>query len=289
MFGATQVGTLSKTFEDKFGLANWLDKRVIVGCDLPAKISTVLPQETLQSMVSGERVSAPVKGQKAVDEQWRRPAIFASNAPPDYADAEGQVGRRVVPFFFNRPVQDRDPLLSERMVTEELPAAVARALTAYLAAVEAHAGEDFWKWCPPAVKRARAEMAGRTNTVRSFLALDADAMEAEMHDRNGNLVRTYPVRVPGLDTAWSRVKAAYEDFTREHCSDRKVDALETGLRNEGFSIESDNVCLACYRHAPGATKCCAAYSSRHRRYLKTVRGLDIVRITEGLLVDGLVD
>jgi hypothetical protein len=60
-------------------------------------------------MVSGERVCVPRKNQIALEVRWDVPTLFASNHQPDYTDNAGQVGRRMVPFKFGRPVAEPDP------------------------------------------------------------------------------------------------------------------------------------------------------------------------------------
>ena len=221
MFSASSTGTLTGNQEQTFGLDGKYNCHVLLGRDLPRKMSTVLSQELLQCMVSGERMCVPRKNQLALEVKWTVPALFASNQHPDYGDGAGQVARRVVPFRFGTPVAEPDPTLLQRILEAELPALVTRMMEAYLSSARTHGQTGFWRWCPAKLLAAQKEAGIAMSYVKRFLALGPDDEQAVTNC--GEVV--YLAKVEGVVTSIKAISAAYTQFTTpnaivEHCQKR---------------------------------------------------------------------
>ena len=276
LFFKGAVGVLSSTNEQVFGLADKCDQQLLVGRDLPRNMATVLAQDVLQSMVTGEDISVPVKNQAARTVKWTAPLVFCSNHVPDYADNAGQIVRRVVVFQMRNAVATPEMDLLDRIRATELPAFLAKTLRAYHAAVEEHGNRAFWSWCPEELRDAQRRLGTETSLVRRFMALGADDPEAAV---DGRIV--FPRRDPGgRSTSLAFVARAYEAFLARHHRDVRSPEKMTkdSLAVAGFALEDRvNTCHACGRTGvPGRrARCCAHFDPASRSRCTVVRGVDL--------------
>jgi transposase len=251
------VGTIGGRREEVFGQANLADKDLVLGMDMPAKLSQALPQEAMQSMVSGEDMEVPRKGQTALHVTWKAPIALASNHMPDYVNTGNNVGRRLVVFNFARVVANPQEDLVARIKETELPNVACRILRAYHAfRAKAAAAGGFWCAVPEQVLEWQSSLAAATNGLYRFLAMDDDE-------------RGYAVeRVEGHVTWLLDFKAAFKD--------RMGQAFENDsavMQKFGFTVSSkkENVCLSCKQLAKGGkARCCEQYSNATNRAKKDV-------------------
>lgn len=107
------VGTLSSNAEAKFGLAPLHDKKLIICPEV--KDNFGISQGDLQSMISGEDVSVPIKHKDAITVLWKTPMLFCGNELPGWKDAAGSMKRRLLCFEFGWKIKGGDPLLPMKM------------------------------------------------------------------------------------------------------------------------------------------------------------------------------
>jgi len=275
MFAEAHLGTVCSTFEERFGLDGLYDKHVLLGRDLPQAMSSVLPQEVLQSMVSGESVSVARKGFRALPNvRWTVPMLFASNAMPNYSDNAGQIVRRIVPFLFRKRVDAADTTLLARILASELPAILSKCLAAYMDAVREHREAEFWSWCPASLNVAQKEVGVATSHVRRFLSLGPEDEDAVV-----GFEAVYTVRDPEAGTAVAAFQSAYSGYMKErHASVRSPEVLDKKtLEMLGFVVEEKNVCKACLGWVMSPRKCCSAYARLNRKKILVAVGLLLVR------------
>jgi hypothetical protein len=275
MYARSQVGTLSTNHEQVFGLQSKLDCEVIIGRDMPQKMGAVLPQEMLQVMVTGESISVPRKGLSALDVPWTSHMILGTNFFVFiYDNSGGQISRRIVTFPFVHLVADPDPTLLARIKSQELPAIIARVLTAYHAATAAHGHVDFWKWCPEELRRSQQQTAGAMSAVKRFLSLGPD-----------DDARAYLRRDEGSHVSLKVLVAAYNAYVTDqrlqHPGVRTSEVMnEDVVRLAGFEVEDKvKTCLACGNKV---RQCCPAFSRDRRTSAKAVRGLQLVHVEDPL-------
>ena len=276
MFARAMTGTLSGNAEQVFGLEGKYECHVILGRDLPHGMSKKLPQDLLQSMVSGERISVPRKGRVALDVSWTAPILFASNNYPDYTDSNGQIVRRMVPFAFRQPVVAPDPTLCERIMATELPAIYDRIVKAYFDAVKAHRAVGFWTWAPHALLVAQNEAAVATNHFRRFLALGPDDKGAEVAPG----LRVYTRDERGVFTSMKALNDAFSAYMERNHRGVKVEPIDkAAVVLAGYTYETDkNTCSSCHRAVSGGRKlrCCPNYLHANRKKVTVVGGLSLV-------------
>ena len=252
MFRHNAVGRVGTTREEVFGMANLVDKEVVIGHEMAQALSKALPQELMQSMVAGDGMEVPRKGMTAINvAAWTAPLAMASNHIPDYVNTGGNVGRRIAVVRFGSVVAKPVYGLHKRIVEAELPNVVCRFLTAYHAA-RAIPDRVFWDMVPPVMRGWQSDMAAATNKLHDFLAMDDD-------DRGVVITR-----VPGAVTWCLDFKERFE--ARMRCPFKADTAV---FQQFGFSVSDTRVmtCLACKQLARAG--CCQEWS-RDARGVKVV-------------------
>ncbi len=99
MFLKGGVAALASAREKEFGLANLSYADLVVGRDVPQKVSQALGEDDMRAMVSGESMLVQRKTKLAVTATWTAPLIMASNHMPDYANTGNNVARRIATFL----------------------------------------------------------------------------------------------------------------------------------------------------------------------------------------------
>jgi phage/plasmid-associated DNA primase len=269
LFEEGAVGNLKGTREAVFGLANLADKEVVMGTDMPQKLSACLSQEDMQAMVSGDGMEIPRKGQLALNMTWRAPVILASNHMPDYINTGNNVGRRIVAFCFERVVSQPDETLFQRVLEGEMPNVVARLLASYekVRQTVRERGGGFWRAVPEQLLQWQSKIAGVTNKLHAFLAMD-DEERVTHEDRLAMQRYSYAIlKEEGAVTWLEDLKKAYRDVMNQELSQQPDAAV---LHAFGFYIDptkprGENVCRACKQKAASrGGKCCDNYSHGNR-------------------------
>lgn len=255
------VGNLASKREEVFGMANLLGKELVIGRDMPAKLSASLSQEMMQCMTAGEQMEVARKGTVAKQVTWSAPVIMASNHTPDYVNSGNNVSRRIVSFRFERVVSQPDEMLLQRILAEELPNVVCRVVSAYRALrarVEGTPG-GFWRCVPPRILEWQSKLAAATNRLHDFLTMEDE-------DR-GCCITADPARITWLQD----LRAAFQRrMSCELVPDHAV------LQQHGFRVSETtvNVCLACKQLSKGGSSmCCPQYSYGNRRRKHVVYGM----------------
>jgi hypothetical protein len=268
------VGNLASKREDVFGMANLLAKELVIGRDMPAKLSASLPQEVMQCMTAGEQMEVARKGTVATQVTWTAPVIMASNHTPDYVNCGNNVSRRIVSFRFERVVSLPDETLLQRILAEELPNVVCRVVSAYhalRARVEGTPG-GFWRCVPPRILEWQSKLAAATNRLHDFLTMEDE-------DRGCRIIAD-PARITWLQD----LRAAFQ--RRVSCDLVPDHAV---LQQHGFSVSETmaNVCLACKQLSKGGSvMCCPQYSQGNRRRKHVVYGMVLEAMDVDVHADG---
>ena len=251
VFSPGTVGNLTGKREEVFGMANLAGKELVVGRDMPAKLSSSLSQEHMQLMTAGEELEVPRKGELAVNVTWRAPTIMASNHTPDYVNTGNNVGRRMVLVRFDRPELTPRYDLEDALLAE-LPCIVARILAAYAAArAAADAAGGFWKAVPARVLEWQDRMASATNKLHEFFRMDDVARGCAV------------TRVEGQITSVHDLEAAFTSATGA-----KFENDPAVMAAFGFEVSETRqmVCLSCKQLAKArGGLCCRFYGQNNRR------------------------
>lgn len=170
LFSNSKIGSITETFEGKFGLESKCHMDILEAQDVPPNMGAVLNQQMFQKMVCGERLSVAKKSKTAEDMEWSVPMVMCGNIFLSYKDEGGCISRRVVVFEFKKVIANPDAGLLKRILAQELPNIAARFLSSYFNLVAAHKDAVFWNFCPEYLKRTREVVRQETSFVARFLA-----------------------------------------------------------------------------------------------------------------------
>lgn len=116
-FHPDDVGILPSNIEEKFGLQELHDKKLVVCLEVKRKF--YLNQGDLQSMISAELLSIACKNKSARKVLWTGSLFFCGNEVPEtWLDASGSMVRRVVVVEFNKRVKFVDTTLDKKLQLE---------------------------------------------------------------------------------------------------------------------------------------------------------------------------
>ena len=262
------VGNLATKREEVFGLANLMDKELVVGRDMPQKLSGVIPQETLQSMVTGEDMEVAIKNKNAVNITWTIPSIMTSNHFPDYVSTGNNSVRRLAVWRFDVPVDTVDYSLKSKIIKTELPNIIARCLHNYHALrnrIE-NEGISFWEAVPEQMLLWKNMMANATNKIHAFLEMEDDERGCKILKEDGHVTWL-------LD-----FKSIMEDTMGAKSFSRDVSVFN----NFGFTLSTkrEHVCKHCKQIAKAG--CCPLYTNASRVKKDVIYGmrLELIESTE---------
>lgn len=245
------VGCINESYEIKYGLSSLLDKDIIVCDDLPKNISSIFPQQTFQTCVTGGKVSTAVKNKDAVTVDWTVPMLWAGNWYPDYID-KGQISRRLLTANFEKIVNKPDPSLKKRILENELPTFIYKCLLYYKRLIE-HNDLDIWNICPEYFLNQKEELRIERNPLYKFLL------------ENTKYKKDNVVFLNDLKTEFS------------NWIGKKINKLDLGTFyqvNSEYVIEKLKICKNCLNeHKKG---CCENYDSKQRTTTNIVKNIELV-------------
>lgn len=269
-FAISTVATLASKREEVFGIQNLADKELIVGQDMPQKLSSVLPQEMVQSMTTGEGVEVARKTKGALNiPNWKVPIVMASNCMPDYVNIGNNIGRRLVTIRFDNPiVRPRESLGDE--LKAELPNIICRFIHAY-ARMRARVQEagSFWQAVPAVMLAWQDRLCSATNTLHAFLTKEDDARGCKIECVEGHITWV---------TDFKKAFQAAMQCTAPDSLDIAV------LRKFGFTLSPStiNCCNHCKQFARGGKdKCCPAYNNNQRSRKAVIYNMRLQRDADG--------
>lgn len=261
-FHSSKIGTINSNHEAVFGMDNFSDKQVLLANDLPEKLSDIIQVDLLKCMASGEVVNVARKNKKSIMEKRNIPSLLIANFLPDYDDAGGAVSKRLAIFIFRSVVKEQDSELEHKIIQQELPAILVKAMRAYHSLVKTTTFEAI----RPAyfTETAQEYIESVENLYQFFNQCDS-------RDKQGNKYRiefkeNYFVPL-------EEVKRRYEQW----CKFQKVKMnWKTGDYNvfEKFGLEVQKRVYLCKNCRQISRKdCCSKYSSDNRSQKTIVKGV----------------
>lgn len=167
-YDPNDVAVIANEIEKTFGLAGFSKKYIFIAPEIKKNFG--LSQASLQSIISAEEMSIPVKHKMAETLKWSLPGIMVGNELPDYQDSSGSISRRLVIIEFKRPVKksESDPKLEDKLKTE-VPIIIKKCNKAYLEAVELYGNKNIWNSLPKFFSDSKDKLKEDTNTMQHFL------------------------------------------------------------------------------------------------------------------------
>jgi len=165
-YSVESVGTMSSNMEHKFWASSLYDKFVFLCYE--ARNDFSIPQGEIQSAISGEPMSIPIKYKTAVSTVWKVPGFMVGNQVPNWIDAAGSMTRRLVVWIFPNRIRKADPNLMAKLA-QETPALLCKCNSAYLLAVQDHGNKPVWEWWPDYFNETQKKLAAQIRPVLNYL------------------------------------------------------------------------------------------------------------------------
>lgn len=140
-FRDEDVETMSNKGRKEFGLECFLDKQLWRCFEVKGDFR--LDQAQFQSMVSGEPTQIDRLYKSSISVIWKIPGILAGNEPGGWTDNSGSISRRILLFYADRRVVEKDPNLDKK-IKLEMGNLLHKCCLSYLGAVEAYGKLDIW-------------------------------------------------------------------------------------------------------------------------------------------------
>ena len=273
MFRKDAIGILPRDREIVFGLQKLVNMEVVVGMDMQEHLSRSIPQEHMQSMVTGDGMNVANKGGDALFDHWTVPLAMASNHMPDYDNSKGNVSRRLATFRFTREVTAQNMSLVATVEGTELPAVVARCLRAYHRLRErATAAGGFWNCAPQKLREWQGDLGAATDKLQEYLAMDE---------------RERGLRIERVEGAMTHVIDLKKHFVEKMKLPWKAPD-PAALRALGYRFEKGvKVCRSCLQIAKArGGKCCERYANDKRMPRDIIWDMQIATVFEPVATGG---
>ena len=167
IYDDSDVGILSNTVEKQFGLGFIVDKFIAIADDIRKNMQ--LDQSEFQNAVSGNGLSCAVKYKEPkIIKPSRCVMLWSGNEPPDFHDNSGSVGRRFVPFLFDKIVDRPDGELADRL-KREMPAFICKTNRCYRYMVQMSHHRGIWTMLPREFRLQREELTATSNALIGLL------------------------------------------------------------------------------------------------------------------------
>ena len=169
IYSPADTQAISNNIEPQFGLEPLLNKWICY-C-LEVKKSFRLDQALFQSMVSGEEISVSRKNKLARTVKWNVHMGLAGNELMGYVDKSGSITRRLLTWWFNNEIdnKDIDTSLSNRLL-EELPIHIRKATQAYKWFKERVGNKSLWSVIDTYFTKTQNKLREETSSIAKFLS-----------------------------------------------------------------------------------------------------------------------
>ncbi|EEY67403.1 uncharacterized protein PITG_04434 [Phytophthora infestans T30-4] len=150
-FGQDQIGLLSNSMQEKFGLSEFATKQIVCCDDMPHNIAKTLPRSDFLSMMTRGSISCPVKGKGSIEVlDWNIPTLINSNHMPNYKDEAGEIVRRLMIVEFGKQVPDDevDVELEQKIKDQEFATFLHRCRSKYIEFKAKYASKKVTAFAP---------------------------------------------------------------------------------------------------------------------------------------------
>jgi hypothetical protein len=211
-YNKEDVAVLASSCEQMFGAQTLLDKYGWACYEVKRRFN--LDQGLLQSIITGEEVTIPIKHKPAKTLVWQAPGIMSGNEAADWKDAAGSMGRRFLNVAFNKRPKNGNPRLMDYLKTE-VPTIMLKCNLAYRDMVERYGHKILVNVLPEYFKVTQAGFQETVSSLFGFIvnhcerAPNLEIVEADFID----IFRRYCQRTGNSFPTWN--KDVYEAIFSE--------------------------------------------------------------------------
>lgn len=259
-FGGGQIGFLSNSLQEKFGLSEFAKKQIVVCDDMPHNIAKVLAKSDFLSMMTRGNVSCPVKGKSSIEiPDWNIPTIINSNQLPNYTDISGEIVRRVMIINFSKTIdeENRNTNLENDIIDNEYPTFLHRCRSTYLNYRNQYKNKSIETFCPNEFIENRLLLREATNNTYQFIN---DMYE---YDKESSIPISY-------------LKQKFKEYLKERFDMKRApkDSLNQQTIktvNPKYVVKTLMICKSCSNEHK--KDCCSAYDRINRTSRTTICGI----------------
>ncbi|GMF60615.1 unnamed protein product [Phytophthora fragariaefolia] len=249
-FAHDQVGILSNSHQEQFGLSEYAKKQILC-CDDMNNLAKTLPKADFLSMGTRGSVQCPVKGKGSIPvHDWDIPTIINSNKLPNYKDESGEVVRRFMVANFEKiiPEESRNTNLENEIKTQEFGVFLHRCRSTYLRFCSKYKNKGVETFCPVSFIENRNLLRMATNNTYQFISEKCKYQEGAS------------ISVPLLNKAMKAyIKEKYE---MKQTPKDSINISNIVLVDNRYVENKLNICKSCRKeHKKG---CCDEYDRLNR-------------------------
>lgn len=171
-YAPNQVGILSSSHQERFGLSEVANKQILC-CDDIDNLAKTLPKTDFLSMATRGSINCPIKCKESIQvDDWNISTIINSNSLPNYKDTSGEIVRRfmIVNFKNAIPTNKMNCNLEYEIKKEEFAVFVKRCRLTYLDYIKKYNGQNVNEFAPENFLYDRDELRMATNNTFAFVS-----------------------------------------------------------------------------------------------------------------------
>lgn len=245
-FASDQVGILSNSHQEQFGLSEYSKKQILC-CDDMDNIAKTLPKADFLSMATRGSVQCPVKGKGSIPmPDWNIGTIINGNKLPNYKDEAGEVVRRFMVAYFENivPEESKNTNLETEIKDQEFGVFLHRCRSTYIKFCAKYKNKCIESFCPISFIDNRNLLRMATNNTYQFIS------EKCMYSEGSSLT------VPQLNKALKEY--IQNKYSMNQTPKDTINVANLMLVDNRFIGKKINICKSCRQaHIKG---CCRAYN-----------------------------
>ena len=260
-FGEGQIGFLSNSFQDRFGLSEFANKQIVCCDDMPRNIAKTLPRSDFLSMMTRGAISCPVKGRNSIEvPDWKIPTLINSNHMPNYKDESGEIVRRMVLAEFEKQIPDDkvDVNLEDKIKKQEFASFLHRCRSTYITFKDKYNGKKVSSFAP-------AYFIEKSNNFREMANNSYGFAVDKVSYEEGAKIFSNDMRKRMLD--WIKEKYSLDKLPKEQLNPQEILRIDNRIK---FVVKK--VCKHCRNDHKAS--CCDQYNRLARtteRYFENVK------------------
>ena len=177
VYGSGDVAIMSANMEEKFGLYQLSDKFIFICYEVANKMG--IRQGDLQSVISGEDVSLPVKNRQPETRQWAAPGVFFGNVAGPFFDTQGSMTRRfVLVEFMNKVLNQHSDGNLDNDLCKEMSYFILKCCTAFKSWSKYYGNRSIWEILPPYFLDTQKRLRVLLNPLLAFIQGDEFEMNS---------------------------------------------------------------------------------------------------------------
>tara|TARA_Y100000389_G_C17469564_1_gene529063 strand:- start:291 stop:2615 length:2325 start_codon:yes stop_codon:yes gene_type:complete len=231
-----------------FGLANLVDKQVVIDTDSPPDMVECVGKTQFQKLISGENNTIPIKNCNSWEGILDMHVLMCSNYMQDVKEC-GEIHRRLAVFLFG-PIEGKNPNYKSQIL-KETHLIFIKTIRAYQLLKIKYSDKAFEEWGIDYFDNQKEEALYNNNPVYKFIEED-----------NGFKIKQ------GSYTKWTEFESAFKAVHRNY----KLKTTDLSFTRMGLKITRINICIMCKNSF--IKGCCENYSKDNMGKIRIIMNLE---------------